>query len=75
MEERIKGRLAAIEIVDPQTGEIIVERNEMIDEEKLKLIVQAKVQKVGDQVSASSVIPSVVFAAAVMAATFQRLNW
>jgi DNA-directed RNA polymerase subunit beta' len=47
LEERIKGRLAATDIVDPQTGEIIVERNDMIDEEKLKLIVEAKVQKVG----------------------------
>ncbi|MBN1374951.1 MAG: DNA-directed RNA polymerase subunit beta' [Dehalococcoidia bacterium] len=46
VEERIKGRLAAKEVVDPNTGEIIVEKNEMIDEEKLRLILQAKVEKV-----------------------------
>ncbi len=45
-EERIKGRLAAKEIADPQTGEIIVERNEMIDEEKVKRIVQAQIKSV-----------------------------
>lgn len=46
LEERIKGRVVAVEVVDPQTGEIIVDKNEMIDEEKLRLIIQAKVQKV-----------------------------
>lgn len=46
LEERIKGRLAAKEVADPQTGEIIVEKNEMIDEDKLKLIMQAGVQSV-----------------------------
>jgi DNA-directed RNA polymerase subunit beta' len=45
-EERIKGRMAAREIVDPDTGEIIVGRNEMIDEEKLKLIIEAKINEV-----------------------------
>jgi DNA-directed RNA polymerase subunit beta' len=46
LEERIKGRLAAKEVVDPNTGEIIVDKNEMIDEDKLKQIMQAGVQKV-----------------------------
>lgn len=45
-EERIKGRIAAKEIVNPETGEIIVDRNEMIDEEKIKQIVAAKVKTV-----------------------------
>ncbi|MEL6271443.1 MAG: hypothetical protein AAFR22_16665, partial [Chloroflexota bacterium] len=33
MYDRIIGRCAAIDIIDPDTGEIIVRRNEMIDEE------------------------------------------
>ena len=45
-EERIKGRIAAKEIVNPETGEIIVDRNEMIDEEKIEQIVAAKVKTV-----------------------------
>ncbi len=45
-DERMKGRLAAKDIVDPQTGEIIVARNEMIDEEKVKLILQAQLKTV-----------------------------
>ena len=46
-EERIKGRIAAKAIVNPETGEIIVDRNEMIDEEKIRQIVEAKVPTVG----------------------------
>ncbi len=45
-EERIKGRLAAKDIVHPDTGEIIVAKNEMIDEEKIKQIVQADIKEV-----------------------------
>jgi len=39
--ERIIGRLAASKIVDPQTGETIVDRNEEIDEEKVNEIIAA----------------------------------
>lgn len=45
-EERIKGRLVAREVVNPETGEIIVEKDEMIDEEKIKQIADAKVTTV-----------------------------
>jgi len=45
-EERIRGRIAAKEIVNPGTGEIIVDKNEMIDEEKVKQIVAAGIIKV-----------------------------
>ena len=45
-EERIKGRLAARDIVDTKTGEIIVAKNEMIDEDKIKQIVQAEIKEV-----------------------------
>lgn len=44
--ERILGRLAAAPIVDPQTGEVIVERDEEIDEEKVILVDKAQVQDV-----------------------------
>jgi len=45
-EERIKGRLAAKPVAHPETGEIIVDRNEMIDEDKVKQIIEAKVKSV-----------------------------
>ena len=44
--ERIIGRLAASQVVDPNTGEIIVERNEEIDEKKASQIIAAGITKV-----------------------------
>ncbi len=44
--ERISGRLAASEVVDPETGEIIVARNEEIDEQKANEIMAAGITKV-----------------------------
>jgi DNA-directed RNA polymerase subunit beta' len=46
IEERILGRLAADDIRDPLTGEIIVKANEEIDEERSKGIVEAGVDRV-----------------------------
>jgi len=44
--ERITGRLAASKVVDPQTGEVIVDRNEEIDEQKANQIITAGLTKV-----------------------------
>jgi DNA-directed RNA polymerase subunit beta' len=44
--ERLIGRLAAVDIADPGTGEIIVSRNEEIDEEKAKRITEAGINQV-----------------------------
>ncbi|MCK4298940.1 MAG: DNA-directed RNA polymerase subunit beta', partial [Planctomycetes bacterium] len=44
--ERITGRLAAAKVVDPETGEIIVDRNEEIDEAKVAKIIAAGITKV-----------------------------
>jgi DNA-directed RNA polymerase subunit beta' len=44
--ERIVGRYAAAPIVDPETGEIIVDRSEEIDEEKVKQITAVGVEDV-----------------------------
>ena len=44
--DRITGRLAASPVIDPKTGEIIVDRNELIDEEKVKQIIEANVPRV-----------------------------
>jgi DNA-directed RNA polymerase subunit beta' len=46
LEERILGRLAAEDIRDPVTGEIIVKFNEEIDEERTRSIVEAGVDRV-----------------------------
>jgi len=43
--ERILGRVAAAAIAHPETGEVIVERGEEIDEDKVEQITQAKVDK------------------------------
>jgi DNA-directed RNA polymerase subunit beta' len=44
--ERLVGRLAAADIIDSSTGEIIVRRNEEIDEEKAKRITEAGISQV-----------------------------
>jgi DNA-directed RNA polymerase subunit beta' len=41
MQERILGRMAAIDIAEPQTGETIVARNEEIDEKAVEKIIAA----------------------------------
>jgi DNA-directed RNA polymerase subunit beta' len=46
LEERILGRLAAEDIHDPLTGEIIVKANEEIDEERTRNIVEAGIDRV-----------------------------
>jgi len=44
--ERILGRLAASKVVNPSTGEVIVDRNEEIDEQKVSEIVAAGITRV-----------------------------
>ena len=44
--ERIKGRRAATAIADPQTGEIILDRNEEIDEPKARVMIEAGIHEV-----------------------------
>ena len=46
LSERIIGRLAASNIVDPNTGEIIVERNQEIDDKKASQIAAAGIKSV-----------------------------
>ncbi len=46
LEERVLGRLAAEDIRDPVTGEIIVSRNEEINEDRTKAVVEAGVERV-----------------------------
>jgi DNA-directed RNA polymerase subunit beta' len=46
IEDRILGRLAAEDIRDPMTGEIIVKTNEEIDEERAKGVVESGVDRV-----------------------------
>ncbi|MFC2058801.1 DNA-directed RNA polymerase subunit beta' [Chloroflexota bacterium] len=44
--ERVLGRVAAAPVAHPQTGEIIVDRNEEIDEEKVEAITVAEITRV-----------------------------
>ncbi|HPL30861.1 MAG TPA: DNA-directed RNA polymerase subunit beta', partial [Anaerolineae bacterium] len=44
--ERMLGYLAASPITDPATGEVLVARNEEIDEEKVRLIIEAGIDAV-----------------------------
>ncbi|AZR74711.1 DNA-directed RNA polymerase subunit beta' [Anoxybacter fermentans] len=46
LEERCIGRMAAEDIIHPKTKEVIVARNNEIDEEKMKLIKEAGIKKV-----------------------------
>ena len=44
--DRIFGRVPAEAVIHPETGEIIVDRNEIIDQEKAHLIAEAKIEQV-----------------------------
>ncbi|MCJ7522846.1 MAG: DNA-directed RNA polymerase subunit beta', partial [Dehalococcoidia bacterium] len=44
--DRILGRVASSPVVNPESGEILVDRNEMIDEEKASEIINAGITKV-----------------------------
>jgi len=44
--DRVLGRLAAADVVDEKTGEIIVQRNEEIDDEKIMLLKEAEVNRI-----------------------------
>jgi DNA-directed RNA polymerase subunit beta' len=44
--ERILGRMAASRIVDPKSGEVIVDRNQMIEEASLQRLMSAGVEQV-----------------------------
>jgi DNA-directed RNA polymerase subunit beta' len=44
--ERVIGRTAAAPIADPKTGEVLIERNELIDEMAVRIIERANVEKV-----------------------------
>ncbi len=45
LEDRLRGRVAAEDICDPKTGEVLVHLNEAIDHQKAKLIVSRGVTK------------------------------
>ena len=45
LEDRLRGRTAAEDICDPETGEVLVHLNEAIDHQKAKLIVSRGVKK------------------------------
>ncbi|MCD6345192.1 MAG: DNA-directed RNA polymerase subunit beta' [Anaerolineae bacterium] len=46
MSERLIGRVAAAPVAHPETGEVLVQRNEEIDEDKITLITEAHVTEV-----------------------------
>jgi DNA-directed RNA polymerase subunit beta' len=46
MEERILGRLSAEQVLHPETDEVLVDRNELIDENKVAAIMEAGVKRV-----------------------------
>jgi len=46
MDERLNGRIAAENIIDPKTGEILVECNEMIDHSAIKKINVANIEEI-----------------------------
>ncbi|HES58769.1 MAG TPA: DNA-directed RNA polymerase subunit beta', partial [Firmicutes bacterium] len=46
LSSRLYGRLAAENILDPQTGEVLVERDEMIDHEEVRRIVNSGVESI-----------------------------
>ena len=43
---RLFGRLAAARVVDPETGEVLAERNELLDHDQVRQITNASIEKV-----------------------------
>ncbi len=46
LKDRLFGRMTAMRVVDPRTGEIVVDRDEMLDHSKVRKIVDAGVDEV-----------------------------
>ncbi len=46
LEDRLKGRFAAEDVIDPATGEVLVATNQFIDEDEAKAIVAAGIKEV-----------------------------
>ncbi len=46
LEERLRGRTAAADVINPTTGEVIVRQNELIDHQKAKTICDAGIKSV-----------------------------
>ena len=46
LEERLRGRTAAADVINPATGEVIVRQNELIDHQKAKTICDAGIKSV-----------------------------
>ncbi|MEA3459793.1 MAG: DNA-directed RNA polymerase subunit beta' [Chloroflexota bacterium] len=46
LRERILGRIAAKPVADPRTGEVIIDRNEVIEEEQVEAMEKAGIEKV-----------------------------
>ncbi len=46
LSERLFGRTVQVRIIDPKTGEILVERGELLDHDSIRKVVQAKVENV-----------------------------
>jgi DNA-directed RNA polymerase subunit beta' len=46
MGSRLFGRLAAARIIDPQTGEVLLERNEPLDHERVRRVITAGIKEV-----------------------------
>jgi DNA-directed RNA polymerase subunit beta' len=44
--DRVTGRTAALQIVDPNTGDVIAERNEELDEARVEQIIEANVERI-----------------------------
>ncbi len=43
---RLYGRMTADRIIDPKTGEVLVERNQMLDHDTIKLVLNARIENV-----------------------------
>jgi DNA-directed RNA polymerase subunit beta' len=46
LKERVIGRVTAAPVIDPRTGEVLIERNQLIDEMGVGMIERAQVEKV-----------------------------
>ena len=69
LEDRILGRCLAADAVDPKTGEVLLPRNKLIDEQDLQTLDAANVDEVMIR-SVLTVIPKTAFVVTAMVVTW-----
>ena len=70
LEERLQGRFAVNDILDPATGEVLVSKDKMMSEDDAKAVVAAGIKEVEIRSVLDAAIPSTAYAPSATARTW-----